>query len=266
MSEPIRLNFEHAGDSKNPPLLLLHGFGGDSRDWSEEIFEKLTDSFYCLAPDLPGHGRSVFERDEDYLMRKSAAQVVELLDQQSIDTCHLVGYSMGGRLALFLAVRYPDRFQKVVVESGTPGLGAEFERQGRIAEDLQLANQLRKDSIEKFFECWFQQPVFQTLDRDSARFKRMLARRLENDPEGLARSLMFMGTGRQPSLWDELHKITADLLLIVGEQDSKFRQTANLMVGLVGRARVAAIEGAGHNVHFEKQDEYIELLRQFLKQ
>ncbi len=264
MISPRKFHYITSGDRGRPVLLFLHGFLGSSRDW-HEVAEKMSDAFFCIAPDLPGHGKTIVGvSDASYRMENCAAGIAELLDSLQIETCCVAAYSMGGRLALYMAVRYPGRFEKIVIESASPGLEDEQERRARLARDRQLTERLRGQPLDGFLAEWYQQPLFDSLRQNKTRFEELLAQRLENSPTGLALSLEHMSTGAQPSLWEELDRIQRPLLLIAGEKDSKFIQVAQAMAARLPSATLSIVNGAGHNVHFEKTDEYIKLIRMFL--
>ena len=264
MKSPGGFHYIAAGDRERPALLFLHGFLGSSRDW-RDIIGKMSDEFFCIAPDLPGHGKTVAGvPDADYRMENCAGRVVELLDALQVRTCRVVAYSMGGRLALYLAVSFPERFERIVLESASPGLKTEQERRMRIAHDRQLAERLRSEPLEEFLAAWYRQPLFDSLRSDKRRFEKLLAGRLDNDPAGLALSLEHIGTGVQPSLWEELSRIRQPLLLIVGEKDSKFVDIAHEMAARLPDATVEIVSGTGHNVHFENADKYTGIIKSFL--
>jgi 2-succinyl-6-hydroxy-2,4-cyclohexadiene-1-carboxylate synthase len=185
------------------------------------------------------------------------------MDHLGITQTHLVGYSMGGRLALYLLCHYRHRFNRAVIESASPGLKSETERQERRDHDEQLARRLESEPFEQFLNFWHQKPIFSTLNHESPQFGAMLTRRLGSDPGGLARSLRYMGTGSQPSLWGELSGLDRTLF-IVGEYDTKYQAIAAEMASLCAGARTAIIGDAGHNVHFEQPDAYCGAVRQFL--
>jgi 2-succinyl-6-hydroxy-2,4-cyclohexadiene-1-carboxylate synthase len=264
MKSPRGFHYSTSGDRGRPVLLFLHGFLGSSRDW-HEVAGEMSDRFFCIAPDLPGHGESIVGLpDSYYRMENCAGGIVELLDSLQIETCHIAAYSMGGRLALYMAARYPERIERVILESASPGLEAERERRVRLAEDRRLAERLRSGPLDAFLAQWYQQPLFDSLRRDKYRFEELLAQRLEDNPAGLAMSLEQMSTGAQPSLWDELSRIRLPLLLIAGGKDSKFVQIAQAMAARLPAATLRVVGGTGHNVHFEKTDEYVRLIKSFL--
>ena len=276
MNSPYTFHSIQAGDKSNPAVLFLHGFLGNALDWGD-VITFFSDEYWCLAVDLPGHGKTVVNGSEEaYRMENCAAGLVDLLDSLDIGKCDIVAYSMGGRLALYMAVNFPDRFERVVLESASPGLKTEQERQDRRAHDKILAERLETGSLKQFLKEWYDQPLFATLRQDKKRFAKMLTNRISNNKRGsatgsatspttgLATSLHMMGAGVQPSLWGQLHKIQARPLLIVGEKDDKFKRIAAEMAPKCPRASVSVVDSAGHNVHWEKPEEYARTVKGFL--
>ncbi len=268
MNSPYTFHFIQAGDNSNPPVLFLHGFLGSAQDWCD-IATPISEGHWCIAIDLPGHGKTVVNGSEgNYRMENCTNGLVHFLDSLGIDKCNIVAYSMGGRLALYMVINFPNRFERVVLESASPGLKTEQERQDRRARDNILAKRLEKDSLEQFLNEWYDQPLFATLKQDKKWFARFLTNRIDNSKSGsttgLATSLRMMGTGVQPSLWDQLKKIQARLLLIVGEKDDKFKRIAAEMAPRCPKASIYIVEDAGHNVHWEKAGEYARLVKGFL--
>jgi 2-succinyl-6-hydroxy-2,4-cyclohexadiene-1-carboxylate synthase len=251
------------GDSTNPGLLLLHGFLGCKEDW-DEVAQKLSESFHVIAADLPGFGESISDLPEDsYAMPGCATAVVALLRTLGIIRSHLVGYSMGGRLALYLAVNHSEMCGRVIMESSSPGLRTEQERTDRRAHDEKLAQALLTEGVDQFLRNWYAQPMFASL-RASAQFEGVMLRRKQNDPSGPARSLRMMGTGSQPSLWKELNSVSVPLLFLAGERDTKFATLAREMASVCPVGRAEVVEGLGHALHFEAPNRYIDIVRQFL--
>lgn len=258
------LSYGIAGEEWAPPVLLLHGFLGSREDWAE-IIEVLQEDFLCLAPDLPGHGGSVgLPYPDAYTIEGAAREVTALLDGLGISRVALVGYSMGGRLALHLALRCPERFSGLLLESSSPGIESEEERDARREADERRARSLESGGLEGFLEEWYRQPLFASLRRREDLLGRTVEHRLSNDPHELARSLRAMGTGNQKPLWDELARIAVPVLAIAGELDEKYSGICSRM-RTEGGVSMAVVPGAGHNVHLEAPDEYTRLLRGFLK-
>jgi len=198
------------------PIVFLHGFLGTGQDWTG-VCSFLTD-FTCIAVDLPGHGqapfRESFELDVDF------------------ERFVLVGYSMGGRLAMEYAAKHPERVSSLILISAHPGLLSEDEKQKRLASDAEWAQLLLELPIDEFLSRWYDQPLFHPFKPD---LSAMSMRRRQN-PESLAKALLCFSLGKQPR-YD-----TKDALILVGERDEKFRKLypyANL------------IAGAGHMAHLE---------------
>lgn len=262
--EPIHA--ESALNHSHLPILFLHGFMGQSADF-RVVMEGMRDRHHCLAVDLPGHGQTeVLGPEAYYQMPQVAAGLVQLLDVLEIPTCGLLGYSMGGRLALYLALHAPQRFSWVVLESASPGLKTESERQTRRDRDAQLATELESclesQDFEQFLKRWYRQPLFASLSQHPD-FATLLERRLHNDRKALARSLRQMGTGQQPSLWESLHTLPIPLLLLVGEWDAKFRAIATEMHRDCPKAQIAVVPACGHTIHLEQPQRLISELRHF---
>lgn len=250
------------GDRNLPVVLFLHGFLGSQEDFDGTIAH-LVDQFCCLAVDLPGHGQTQVQGDaEQYSMPQTAQALVDLLDQLEIAHCFLVGYSMGGRLALYLALHFAHRFPKVVLESASPGLKTDRERQERLQRDWELADRLETD-FAAFLSDWYNQPLFQPL-RSHPNFEYMQARRWQNCPQALATSLRYLSTGRQPSLWPLLAQRAQPFLLLVGEDDHKFYRLNREMADHCPTARLQAISDCGHVVHLEQPEAFTKQIRAFL--
>jgi 2-succinyl-6-hydroxy-2,4-cyclohexadiene-1-carboxylate synthase len=239
-------------------------------DEFDEAIKLLSDEFSYLTIDLPGHGKTqVLGSDEYYTMPNTAQALINLLDELQINQCFLVGYSMGGRLALYLTLHFPKRFSKVILESASPGLATEAERLERIKSDFQIARKLTR-SIEKsdfsaFLSNWYNQTIFGDI-KNHPKYNFMLESRLQNHPVELDKSLRFMGTGCQPSLWKKLKENKIHLLLLAGEYDKKFIVINQKMADISKVAQLKIIKNAGHNIHFENTQEFVQNLRILLEE
>jgi 2-succinyl-6-hydroxy-2,4-cyclohexadiene-1-carboxylate synthase len=254
-----RLYFTTDGPPRQPPLLLLHGFLGDSRDFAE-VTTHLQTEFYCIRVDLPGHGQT--QGISDYGMNHTANLILDVLSSLNLTQAHLMGYSMGGRLALYLALHFPWQFPRVIVESASPGLLTTAERSARRQQDAALADRLVAD-FPKFLNDWYRQPLFRSLPHHPD-FASMQQRRWQNNPVELANSLRQMGLGTQPHLWDALAQHQAALLLLAGEGDRKFVAINQAMANCCAKARLQVISQAGHNIHLEQPLAWLAAIRQFL--
>ncbi|MBO3457273.1 2-succinyl-6-hydroxy-2,4-cyclohexadiene-1-carboxylate synthase [Aetokthonos hydrillicola Thurmond2011] len=258
-----RFHYSFNGFSEKPLILFLHGFMGNHHEFDEAI-ELLSHEFYCLTVDLPGHGKTqVLGGDEYYNMANTASALIKLLDVLSISQCFLVGYSMGGRLALYLTLHFPDRFSKVVLESASPGLLTRVEQVERIKRDEQIARKLVRSDFNTFLLNWYEQAIFGSI-KHHPQFHNLIENRLQNNPLELAKSLQFMGTGSQPSLWENLKENKTPLLLLVGEYDEKFIDINTNMTNICKFSQLKLTSNCGHNIHFENTLAFVENIRNFL--
>ncbi len=247
------------------PLLLLHGFTGSSANWAEFMpsFGRRT-----VAPDLLGHGQTAAPKaPARYAMENAAADVAALIEQTVAEPVHLLGYSMGGRLALYFALTYPDRVKTLTLESASPGLTDPAERAQRRAADETLATAIEADGIDAFVERWERLPLFASQARLAAPVRAALrGQRLDNDPVGLSGSLRGMGTGVQPSCWSWLHEIDRPTLLIAGALDAKFCALNRRMQACMPDVRLSIIDNAGHTVHLEAPERFQRQVEKFLEE
>ncbi|WP_172797521.1 2-succinyl-6-hydroxy-2,4-cyclohexadiene-1-carboxylate synthase [Bacillus sp. FJAT-27445] len=247
------------------PLLLLHGFTGNAGTW-KPFCEILGQHSLMICPDLPGHGKTDFNGGHERFSIESTVHGLKgIIDELKIGKVNLLGYSMGGRLALAFALTYPGRVGKLILESSSPGLANEKERQVRRMKDSELANFILEEGTEAFVDYWENIPLFKSIQAmpdkvtDAIRTQRM-----ENSPEGLAKSLIGMGTGAQPSYWDRLPELEADVLLLAGEFDEKFCGIAEKMGALINSASVVIVEDTGHAVHVENPEKFGTIVSGFL--
>ena len=243
--------------------VLMHGFTGSSHSWGEHLVDGLA-SVGCppVLLDLPGHGRNATAALPDCFSLDSALSAVE-------DSGHwpagLVGYSMGGRLALHFAAQRPDAVRRLVLESASPGLETQAERRLRRELDDDLARSIELDGVEAFVDRWQRLPLFETQGVvDETTRARLRAGRLNNSAEGLAGALRGLGTGALPSLWDALPGIHVPTLVLVGALDQKFVSTGERMAAALPDARLVVVPGAGHAVHLERPDAWLEAVTGFL--
>ncbi|MGH3147346.1 MAG: 2-succinyl-6-hydroxy-2,4-cyclohexadiene-1-carboxylate synthase [Rubrobacter sp.] len=258
-----RLHYTTAGEDRDPALLFLHGFMGSSADWVG-VTSALEDRFYCIAPDLPGHGASLGLPSGSYSFDGAARTTIRVLDRLDIRRAAIVGYSMGGRLALYLALRYPERCTALFIESASPGLEDAAGREARRRSDGEVAARLESGDFEGFLVDWYSRPLFASLARREGLVEEMVAARRANDPAELARTLRGMGAGAQPSLLGELPDLVVPALAVAGDLDEKFGVISRRMAEASPNVRAASVAGAGHNVRAEASEAYLRLLEDFL--
>jgi 2-succinyl-6-hydroxy-2,4-cyclohexadiene-1-carboxylate synthase len=246
----------HRRRGTGPSVALLHGFAQTGACLGP-LADDLAADHGVVLPDAPGHGRSAVHAAAD--LHRGAA----LLAATAGDA-HYIGYSMGARLALTLAVDRPEVVRSLVLVGGTAGLDDVAERAARIASDETLARTIERDGLDAFLSDWLALPLFAGLP-DWARFD---DERRVNTPAGLAASLRAAGTGAMTPLWDRLGELAElPVLVINGADDAKFtRLGARLVDGLGPGARQVVIPNAGHSAHLEAPAAVTAEVRSFLAQ
>jgi 2-succinyl-6-hydroxy-2,4-cyclohexadiene-1-carboxylate synthase len=223
-------------------LVLLHGFTNTGASW-DGVVTALGQRYRALAPDLRGHGRAAAAEPV------TLAAVVDDVAALTDGPFTLAGYSMGGRIALHVALAHQARIERLILIGASPGLDDPGERAQRRAADDVLAAEIESSTVDAFAARWAQTPV---LAGQPPHVRAAVdADRRRNTPAGLARALRGLGTGALPSLWDRLAQLTVPTALIVGERDEKFRATAERMAQQLPRAAIHTVPGAGHAVHLE---------------
>jgi 2-succinyl-6-hydroxy-2,4-cyclohexadiene-1-carboxylate synthase len=225
-----------------PNLVLLHGFTNTGASW-EEVVAALPQRYRPLAPDIRGHGAASEVRPV------SLTGVIADVSAAATGPFELVGYSMGGRLALHVALALPGRVRRLVLIGASPGLADPAARSERAAADDRLASEVEAMTIEAFADRWAQTAVL--ADQPPEVRAAVRAQRLRSTPAGLAAALRGLGTGALPSLWDRLGELGCPVDLIVGERDAKFQAIAADMAAALPAAQVHVVGGAGHAVHLE---------------
>lgn len=259
------LAFYHISGNKNgPTLLFLHGFLGSKEEWSD-IADYLRASCQILAVDLPGHGKSLFEDPLSYQMETCAAIIINLLRSLKLENVYLVGYSMGGRLALHLAIHHHEFFKQILLISTSPGIKEEQEKVTRIKNDSILARSLEQEDFNLFLERWYDAGLFSSLKIQPELLNQIMCNRKDNSPKHLARSLDHMGVGRQKPLWQQLSEIKIPLDVVVGTLDTKFVSIGKEMQSCnPSTINLHLIENAGHVVHLENKPAFYTLVKEWL--
>lgn len=260
----IHLNAEVSGTG--PALLLLHGFTGSGTTWAPHL--EAWRGFTAVAVDLLGHGRSDCPSDpRRYRMERCQEDLTALLDRLGIRRAAALGYSMGGRVALSLALQAPERLWALVLEGASPGIEDACEREARRRRDVALAEAIERDGIAAFVDRWQALPLFATQARLPAAILEELRRqRLRSDPRGLANSLRGLSVGAQEPLLPRLGEIPVPVLLLAGALDEKYCALARRMAAVLPCARFENVPEAGHAVHLERPTTFASAVRAFLEE
>lgn len=243
-------------------VVLLHGFTGSTQTWNQFV-QTYQSSFKIIVIDLPGHGKT--ESPSPVSMKQCCHDIRALLKEIGINSCYLIGYSMGGRTALSFSMSYPDMVKSLVLESASPGLELEEERNSRRKSDEKLAQKLEQEGLESFINFWESIPLFESqrsLPLNSQ--SKIREERLSQEKEGLAMSLRYMGTGSQPSWWSKLSTLNIPILLIVGELDSKFLSINKRMNEALPHSQLSIVKQAGHAIHVEQPEFFGKIVEMFI--
>jgi 2-succinyl-6-hydroxy-2,4-cyclohexadiene-1-carboxylate synthase len=229
-------------DGSGPPLVWLHGFT-QTKSTGHQFRSILAGAYEVLTIDLPGHG-------ENAGISASLDETADLLvDALPREPFILAGYSLGGRVALHVALRHPDRLTHLALLSATAGIIDDEERRARIARDEVLAIRIESIGTDAFLDEWLAQPLFASLPPDPAERATRSA-----DAKGLANSLRSAGTGTQRWLGSRLAEIAMPTTIVAGERDAKFIAEAERLGERIPHASISVVLDAGHAAHLERPD------------
>jgi 2-succinyl-6-hydroxy-2,4-cyclohexadiene-1-carboxylate synthase len=235
-------------------LCLVHGFTQTGASWEPVAAHLRAAGHDVVTPDAPGHG-------------SKAATAAGLWDgaralADEVGPAVWVGYSMGGRLALHVALAEPAVVTRLVVVSTTAGIGDKGDRAARHAADAALAAEIERDGIEAFVAAWLRGPMWATLAPERAGREQRLA----NTAAGLAASLRLAGAGAQEPLWDRLPAIGAPTLVVTGELDRVYRDLGRRMATSLPHATLVEVPNAGHAVPWEQPELFAATIAGWLTQ
>jgi 2-succinyl-6-hydroxy-2,4-cyclohexadiene-1-carboxylate synthase len=241
--------------------LFLHGFTGSAASF-RHLEPLLGDVVSATCVDLPGHRESPLPAGAG---PEGFAEVVRGLGVLLEPGTALIGYSQGARLALAVAVAFPERVGRLVLESGSPGIRRRSERALRRRSDEAMAELIRSRGVDAFVESWERLPLFSGLQALPAEERAALrARRTGHSAEGLAGALTTLGQGAQPDLWPALPSLRVPTLVVSGARDAKYTRVARRMVAELPLGWRVTLPGVGHAPHLERPRAYADELRSFL--
>ena len=248
------------GAKSQPALVLLHGFLGSSDDWMSLVPELGNDACLVIV-DLPGHGNSPFIHGLDF---SGFAEVLEqTIIELELKQFSLLGYSLGGRLAMSYATQYPNRLSALLLEGSHPGLLDRDEQEARLASDQCWANRFIVEPVTRVLADWYQQPVFANLS-ESQRQQLIEDRSLQQGSD-LGEAMMSFSLGRQPDFRPFLCDSNYPVHYLYGERDRKFAGLGRHLKEMGCLTSLQCISGSGHNVHREKPVEFSCCVKQLLR-
>ena len=247
------------GKESSIPTIFLHGFTGSNQSW-EEVITILDGK--SIALDLPGHGKSIFkDLDIDYNIEDWCEDFIEIVTFLKLDIFNLCGYSMGGRLAIAFASKYPEKINKLILESTSFGIEDKNDRKIRFEEDLNLCSLIETD-FHEFIQKWENNPLFlKQRDRNSNSFFKQQADRLLRNPAQLSKALKSFSQGKMNFYNDEIPKFSFPIMIINGFEDDKYIEIGKILNKINDKSIHYIIDNSNHNVHLESIDAFIDLLR-----
>lgn len=253
----VHLHYVVIGDGV--PVTLLHGFTLSGRSW-QEVIGAMPLGWKWVVPDLRGHGATRIPSGAPCTMDACMGDLEMLWDHLGIEQTHLVGYSMGGRLALHVAAHRPDRVLSLLTIGAHAGLEPEA-REGRRQGDEALAQRIEKDGLEAFVDYWGSLPLLAGVERRGPGFTAQLrAERMGNHVAGLAKSLRGMGAGRMEPVWDQLSQLKCPCTFVAGQLDHGYVASARRLGSTVVNGRVEVVLRAGHAAHLERPEAFARVL------
>src|SRR5574338_222849 len=265
----VKLNLESLReiDKSKDYILFLHGFTGCAEDWFP-VFEQIPDKYNCLALDIIGHGKSDAPGSSmHYSIDSIMSQIKYVKDHLTQNKIFLLGYSMGGRIALTYASMYPEDVKGLILEASSAGIKNDEERQKRYEEDLKLAEFIETHTMEEFIEMWHDQEIFNTQRRFSnEKLKKIKKKKASGSKTGYANILKEFSTGIMPPVHDKLKKIPLKVLLITGDLDTKFTGINARLAKRFFKAKHKIVRNSGHNTHLEEPKRFIEIVLNYLGQ
>lgn len=252
----LRDDLTRASGEPTAGIVFLHGFS-QNFDCAGGFIDALSGEHLVRAVDLPGHRRPVGDAAAIDPFWATAGRIVHVMGRADY-----IGYSMGGRIALHVALAHPGSVDRLVLIGATAGIEDPAERVARRRSDAELAERMERIGLSAFLDEWLSQPLFSHLPRSTT----LIERRLENTVEGLAWSLRNMGTGSMEPLWSRLSEIDRPVLIVAGGDDARYTALGERLVSGIGdNAELAVVAGAGHPVHLEAPTETAELVSAFLE-
>ncbi len=243
-------------------VLVLHGFTGSAAAM-EGLSEPLSANHRVVTADLPGHGASAAPT-LGYTMADVVDDIAEIVLSLELAPVHLVGYSMGGRIALSYAVTHGSDLRSLFLIGASAGLAMDRERRRRCQADDALADQIEERGMEWFANYWSSQPLLQPVtDRGAVAANALELIRKSHDPVGQANALRALGVGRMPPVHDELGQIRIPTALLAGSEDVRYVTIASEMKVAMPCAEMFVLQDAGHAAHLDAPSEVVRIALDF---
>tara|TARA_Y100000768_G_scaffold209036_1_gene157457 strand:+ start:9452 stop:10279 length:828 start_codon:yes stop_codon:yes gene_type:complete len=240
------------------PFVFLHGFTGSHNSWNE-VINRLSDQ--TITIDLPGHGKSIFkDLDLSYTIDDWCHEFEQLLNYLSIGKVRLCGYSMGGRLAIAFAKKYPHRLSKLYLESTSYGIKNILDRRQRFKDDMDMCNEIQRN-YSNFIEKWTKKPLFvKQKARNLRGYLNQQKDRLSHNSMQLSKSLSSFSQGTMKYYLEDISKISCNITILSGAEDKKYVKMGCKISELNKNIKHCIVPKCGHNIHIENLDYFVNVL------
>ena len=262
----LHYNFFKSQNDSKQLLVMLHGFISDSTTYDSHI-EQLSQHVNVLTIDLPGHGKDTSDMNDTWDFPYIAHALDEVLSQYDMYDVYLLGYSMGGRVALYYALNGSVALRGLLLESTSAGIQSEADKVERVQVDAARAKVLEIAGLEIFVNDWEKLPLFRSqYELDAEVRKAIRANRMSQNPVRLAKALRDYGTGNMPNLWPQVSSLRVRTLILTGEKDEKFVQIGQKLKEEIPNSRTVQVSDVGHTIHVEDSAEFDTIILGFLKE
>ena len=254
--------FKTSGDPKKPLIIFIHGFMGSHHDW-DYFISKIEKKYYCASLDLPGHGKTPLSLKSFEELSFNIKNLIQILNKSN---CYIVGYSLGGRIALDFFNRCPELISGIILESCHPGLKDAGEKIQRLKFDKKLFSHFTnqdKDNFFNFLNQWYKLPLFGSISNHKS-FGKLLEKRMENNPIKMKAFANYFSLGNQDYFFPTICKSKVPILYITGDQDEKYTAIGKKLSKKSKSLKHSIIKNTSHNTHFEKPLEFERLMLDFL--
>ena len=240
------------------PILFLHGFTGSSKSWNH-IRKDINCS--SLAIDIPGHGKSIFnDINEEYDYRDFRTELYLILQTLNLKKIHLCGYSMGGRIAISFAQKYPEMIESLILESSSLGIVNAEEKGNQLTKDSEISDNIH-NSLDSFINDWSILDLFKDQkSRNEDNYLLQQEIRLSHNKEQLAKSLISFSKGSMPAFQESFNLFDFPIFLINGHDDTKYIKLNRDMMKINKSCKQFIIDKASHNTHLENPEMFTDIL------
>lgn len=263
-AEPINWHYEQYGEPSNPTLILLHGFAGSTESWAEHV-NHFSKYYHTVVVDLLGHGKTNFSSKDKIFYSVFNESLLRLIETHTTFPRHILGYSMGGRVATRLLTHAPEKFSSVILISCGMGLSRDRQRKERIISDNILADNIRQNGMEWFVEYWHHIPLFATRKNMAVETLAKLTKIwMGQNPDELAKALQFFSVGNQAYILPQLSKLSVPILYMAGDHDSEYMLIGKDVNEILRNSYLTILENCGHDVPLEAPVQFRKKVLKFL--